>query len=141
MKGVARFFVDHSRYDLEYFFSQIPLQQTSWYEDFRSNGWSGIMNRFKDYNIWYFIFLIASMVVNFFLLICLFVFIRQKKIDLCVRIILLVMIIYNAMLTGPSGTTRFRLPIYLLMLIAFAVALPIIKMWFKKIIDLRHRSD
>ncbi len=133
MKGIMRFFLDHSRYDMESFFSQIPSQETSWLDSYTANGWKGMINHFKNYNVWYFIYLAISVVANVFLLLCLFIFSKQKNIDACVRIILLVMIIYTALLTGPTGTTRFRLPVYPLLLIAFAAEIPLIQQRIKKV--------
>ena len=69
-----------------------------------------------------------------------FIFIKQKNIDTGVRIILFVMIVYTALLTGPTGTTRFRLPVYLLLLLAFAAAIPAIQQWFRQLIIKRKLS-
>lgn len=140
LKGMLRFFTDHSRYDIDSFFSRSPLQTLTWFEDYTDSGRNGIINHFKNYNIWYLIYLAVSVLVNAFLLFCLFVFIKQKNIDASVRIILFVMIFYTALLTGPTGTTRFRLPVYLLLLIAFAAAMPVIQQWFRQLIFKRKLS-
>ncbi len=140
LKGMLRFFTNHSRYDMDSFFSQTPLQTSSWYDDYTASGWKGPISHFKDFNSWYLIYLAVSILVNTFLLICLFVFVKQKNIDIAVRIILFSIIIYTAFLTGPTGTTRFRLPVYLLLLIAFAVALPVIQSWFKQLFFKRKLS-
>ncbi len=140
LKGMLRFFTDHSRYDMDSFFSQTPLQTSSCYVDYTANGWKGLVSHFKNYNGWYLVYLVISILVNTLLLICLFVFVKQKNIDIAVRIILFSIIIYTAFLTGPTGTTRFRLPVYLLLLIAFAVAQPVIQSWFKQLFLKRKLS-
>ncbi len=137
MKGVMRFFLDHSRYDIESFFYQIPSQETSWWDSYTANGWKGMINHFKNYNMWNIIYLSLSVLVNAFMILSLFVFIRKKNIDAGIRIILFIIIIYTALLTGPTGTTRFRLPIYPLLLIAFAAAIPVIMQWCKRFMRFR----
>ncbi len=132
LKGVMRFFIDHSRYDLEYYFSTIAQQPTSWYDDYRANGWSGLQKHFQNFSILFFIYLIFSMMINALLLACLFVFSKLKSIDYVTRIFLVAMIMYTALLTGPTGTTRFRLPVYLLLLLTYAIAFPLVKQWLSK---------
>ena len=131
-KGIVKFFTDHSRYDIESFFSQVPAQVNSWQQDFKLNRWTGLFNHFKTYNLFYLFYLFLSMVINAFVLFCLFLFAKQKSISLHIRIALVLMIIYTALLTGPTGTTRFRLPVFPLLLLSFAVVLPIVQQWIKK---------
>jgi len=138
-KGVARFFLDHSRYDMEYFFSTIAPQQSSWQNELAANGWSGLLNRFKGFNFFYFGYLIVSILVNALLLLGVLIFSRQKTIPVAIRIALVLMLLYTAILTGPSGTTRFRLPVYFLLIFAWGIALPVAKEWCSKHLLLKHK--
>jgi len=48
----------------------------------------------------------------------LFLFLFKKQIDLKIRVIIFIIIIYIALITGPMSASRFRLPVYPLMLFA-----------------------
>lgn len=124
LKGIVRYFTDHSRYDFESFFSHIPDENNSLKEEVSSNGFRGFFDQLHKYGLGYFSYLALSVIVNLILFVSLFIFMRQKNIEAAVRFFLFFMIIYVALLTGPTGTTRFRLPVYPLQLIAFSIVIP-----------------
>ena len=135
IKGVANFFLDHSRYDLESFSGNIPAENiTGWRKTYNKDGWKGVIAYITSFNPFYYTYLLISMFVNLILLIGLFHFARMKEIPLPIRLVILFLIFYVAIMTGMTGTTRFRLPVFLLIVIANSIV------WGQKYFLIKSKS-
>lgn len=123
-KGIFNFFTDHSRYDIESFTGDIPKEnQRGWRERYQKEGLYGVSNYFSSLNPFYYAYLLISMIINLLLLFGLFRFAFRKEIPLYCRLTFLSFIFYVALLSGMTGTTRFRLPVFLLIVVVNMVAL------------------
>jgi hypothetical protein len=122
IKGMVRFFLDPGRFDMSNFFG---LEKKD------SRGFLYYQNKYGSFTAVKMIIneqhpalLIAMLMVLFFNIIktlLLFIFVLQKKIPLLVRIIVSVLILYLAFVTGPLGASRFAMPL-LPVVIAFGIA-------------------
>jgi hypothetical protein len=116
VKGTFLFFIDHSGYDLATF-AGIQHRETGWMQQ-SGNGMKGIINYIHEVGLLFLLFLLLSIIVNV-ILACRFMrFIFDKTIDLTIKFFIATPVLYVAVLTGMSGTTRFRLPVFLLIVIA-----------------------
>lgn len=118
-KGVLRFFIDTGRWELNHYFN------SSTNADGSKNEGNG-----KSINLPYEIYCI---IFNVILAAGLFVFVFNKKIDYRDRRIIAGVILYCAILTGPSASARFRIPLFPLQLICWGILITEI--------DRRHRSN
>ena len=118
LKGMFNFFVDHSRYDMESFAGNIPDEKSlGWHATYKQEGLSGLVNYVIEKDPFYYSYLFISMLINLILLIGLFLFTFNKQNPFYLRLIIMTFILYTAILTGMTGTTRFRLPVFLLIII------------------------
>jgi hypothetical protein len=121
-KGFLNFFIDHSRYDLEFFFGVKPNERNGLLWHYRQRGINGVVDYILTFNPLYSFYLILSVLINLLLLAGFVLFIFDKKADIEKRIILSSFVLYVAVMTGMSGTTRFRMPVFLLLLAANAIS-------------------
>lgn len=122
-KGIINFFIDHSRYDMESFSGKIPEEnQAGWHSAFKQDGLKGIVHYVSGINFFYFIYLLLSIIVNFILFIGLFRFAALKEIPLQRRFVILSFIFFVAFFTGITGSSRFRVPVFLLIVAANVVS-------------------
>ncbi len=107
LKGLARFFIDGGRWDLDAWtmgWEQAgkPIDQVEWTI---SNGikivWVGL-----------------SMLFNLFLLFTCAAIVVNKRMTLSEKLVVLLPIVLIAVMTGASGTSRFRVPVFPFQLVA-----------------------
>jgi hypothetical protein len=123
IKGILLFFVDHSRYDIAAFCGQKSDTGPGITTAFRERGITGTIKYLEGFNAFYLIYLIASMIFNATLLTGMIRFCFLKYQPLYVRLLIAGTILYVALLTGMTGTTRFRMPVFLLLLAANSITL------------------
>jgi hypothetical protein len=122
IKGMVRFFFDPGRFDMSNFFGL---------EKKVTRGFLYYQNKYGSFRALKLIIneqhpclLTAMLVVTFFNIlkvILLFLFVFEKKIHLLARIIVSLLILYLAFVTGPLGASRFAMPL-LPVIIAFGIA-------------------
>lgn len=117
-KGFFNFFIDHSRYDIDQFAGKAQAKNSGLKDAWKNSGWKGVAEWINSANPIYFIYLTLSMFFHFILLVGLLRFCLISKIPVASRLLIAGTIIYVALLTGMTGTTRFRMPVFLLLLIA-----------------------
>ena len=125
IKGVFRFFLDHGRWDLYTFLTGVNLEQTSstsLQKSYNENGLMGATNYIYSFPKVIIGYLLLVFFMNIILLISFIRFLFLKEITKTIRIIIAVMVLYLALLTGPTGSARFRVPVYPLLLVTFAVS-------------------
>ncbi len=118
IKGFSNFFIDHSRYDIDLISGKSPLKNSGWKAAWKMSGWKGVVDWINSLNPVYFIYLTLSIIFNIILLLGLIRFCFIAKIPIALRLFIAGSIIYVALLTGMTGATRFRMPVFLLILFA-----------------------
>lgn len=109
LSGMFRFFVGHPRWDLEAF-SYGSLNEVNSYQlsfDFKS--------------LTYSVYLFSCALVGFILLIAFLKFIFSRHISYSLRGCISSIVIYFAIVTGPSASTRFRLPVFPVLMATFCI--------------------
>lgn len=114
MKGLIRFFLDTGRWEIRnYFQPDIHWQSL--------NDAGGSVEYLKQWSTAAIAYQIYCVVINLLLIYALIRFAFNKTIDFRDRRILLGVMLYLAVLTGPSASSRFRLPAFPLQLVAWGV--------------------
>lgn len=113
LKGIARFFIWHSRWDVSNFIRGKEVDAVA--GSFSSDDVT-IQSRWLAY----FVF---SLVLNLAVLFAFVKFVFNKKVNLSIRSALAILIIYMAIVTGPSASARFRLPIFPLLVVTFVITM------------------
>ncbi len=124
LKGVFRFFLDHGRWDLYTFFTGVNLDQntiTTLQKSFDSGGISSATSYIISFPKAIVAYLLLVFIMNLLLFIYFMRFLFNKYISKSIRIALALMVFYLAILTGPTGSARFRVPIYPILLVSFAI--------------------
>lgn len=122
-KGIFLFFVDHSRYDLETISGKQLSEANGFMEHYKRSGWNGIVDYINHLNFFYLLYLFIAMLFNALLLFGLIRFTMLYQQPLFLRLVITGFILYLAVITGMTGTTRFRLPVFPLLLTANLIAL------------------
>ena len=109
LSGMFRFFVGHPRWDLEAF-SYGSLNEVNSYQ----------LN-FEFKSLTYSVYLFSCALVGFILLIAFLKFIFSRHISYSLRGCIASIVIYFAIVTGPSASTRFRLPVFPVLMATFCI--------------------
>jgi hypothetical protein len=109
LSGMFRFFVGHPRWDLEVF-SYGSLNEVNSYQ---------LSFEFKS--LTYSVYLFSCALVGFILLIAFLKFIFSRHISYSLRGCIASIVIYFAIVTGPSASTRFRLPVFPVLMATFCI--------------------
>jgi hypothetical protein len=109
LSGIFRFFVGHPRWDLEAF-SYGSLNEVNSYQ---------LSFEFKS--LTYSVYLFSCALVGFILLIAFLKFIFSRHISYSLRGCIASIVIYFAIVTGPSASTRFRLPVFPVLMATFCI--------------------
>ena len=117
LKGMVNFFLDPGRFDLYQFFGwqEEGFQGLLYY--FSKDGYVGIFNFLREQPMVPAFSLVSVMIWNLLLLLALLNFMFLKKVPWEIRLLTLLMIGYICAATGPLGASRFKLPIYPLMVL------------------------
>jgi hypothetical protein len=114
IKGMLRFFMDTGRWELRNYFQL----QISWQSLGEAGGSAQYLKQWSPSAI---VYQIYCVIINLLLLYALIRFAFNKIVDFRNRRILIGVILYLALLTGPSASSRFRLPAFPLQLVAWGV--------------------
>jgi hypothetical protein len=109
LSGMFRFFVGHPRWDLEAFRCGSLNEVNSYQLNFE----------FKS--LTYSVYLFSCALVGFILLIAFLKFIFSSHISYSLRGCIASIVIYFAIVTGPSASTRFRLPVFPVLMATFCI--------------------
>jgi hypothetical protein len=109
LSGIFRFFVGHPRWDLEAF-TYGSLNEVNSYQ---------LSFEFKS--LTYSVYLFSCALVGFILLIAFLKFIFSRHISYSLRGCIASIVIYFAIVTGPSASTRFRLPVFPVLMATFCI--------------------
>lgn len=111
LKGVAGFFLDPGRFDLVNFL-QIPSGgEDGLLYQLNQGGIKGALG-FMLKHTWGLLFIIATvLLVNLIKLILFVFFVFQRRVNIQIKGIIVLTILYIALLTGPLGASRFMMPV------------------------------
>jgi hypothetical protein len=110
LKGTINFFIDPGRFDL-YNFLQIE-SSVSLLKLYHQHGFKAIFYIFKEIPLTLLVYLSAMSVINILFLGAVIYFIITPNRNRFYKMFLLTVCLYVALLTGPIGASRFRLPIF-----------------------------
>ena len=114
-RGIINFFIDPGRFDIYNFLQYEHSHNLS--KLFNQYGYKNIFLIIKEMPFIIIIYFIVMILLNILLFISLINFYFVKNIDIFVKIFILILVLYVAIMTGPLGASRFRLPIYPLLLL------------------------
>jgi hypothetical protein len=127
-KGIFNFFTDHGRFDIYSFFSLPPEENMNGLYWFYSNyGIKGVQKYISQFPIGLIIYLPIIALINIFISLCFILFLFNPKIPLEVRLSAILFVFYLAVITGPIGAARFRMPIYPILLFTLPFGFDILK--------------
>jgi len=109
--GIMKFFLGHSRWDVSYFLNGKEP------DSFNSNSTS---NDITISNSWM-IYFVFSIIVNVIVLLAFLKFLLDKGLPIKLRGCIGSIVLYLAVATGPSAASRFRLPVFPVLTVTFAV--------------------
>ena len=117
LKGMLNFFMDPGRFDLYHFFG---LQKTDFkglLYYFSRDGYRGVFRFLQDQPTVPAFTLVLVMAWNALLLVSLFNFIFIRQISWEIRVLGLFLVFYVCAVTGPLGASRFKVPVYPLLVL------------------------
>ena len=130
-KGIFNFFIDHGRFDLYCFFSMPPKENMNgiaYY--YQQDGINGAVQYLKQFPLLLLIYLPLICLVNLFITICFILFLFNRKISFEIRMAAFVFVFYLAIITGPIGAARFRMPVYPILLFTLPFGMEKFKSFF-----------
>jgi hypothetical protein len=114
--GMFNLMLDPGRFDL-YHFLQLPKEQKKGlFHQLNRDGYGAIKEYLSSISWPVFLTLLLVGLWNVLVFLSLLFFVFNRKIPLFVRMLLLILIGYIVMLTGPVGASRFKVPLYPLLL-------------------------
>ena len=116
-KGMVNFFLDPGRFDLYHFFGLEEGEFHGLLFYFSRDGYAGIFQFIKEQPPLPATSLILIMVWNGLLLLGLLNFLFLKRVPWEIRLLVLLMVGYICAATGPLGASRFKIPIYPLLVL------------------------
>ena len=122
-RGMINFFLDPSRYDLYNFLP--PLQtktEFSFFNEWRLHGFAGIANYITKLPIGLTIYMGLIFIVNLITTAGLIFYVFCRKYSLILRFFIALLIVYISAASGPIGCSRFKEPVYLLIVFATVFA-------------------
>ncbi len=127
-KGVFNFFVDHGRFDMYCFFAEPTTENmngATYY--FSRDGIKGMQDYLSQFPLGLLIYLPIITLVNLLIALCFLLFLFNNKVSFEVRITALIFILYLALITGPIGASRFRMPVYPILLFTLPLGIATMK--------------
>lgn len=121
LRGSVFLFIDPGRYDLYHF---LRLEKRVGFLSYVSRyGFRGIFIMLRELPVAAILYLILMLLFNMIILISLIVFTFMPGIKPVFKLMFLLIIIYIAVMTGPVGASRHRIPVlpYLVLTIAFSI--------------------
>jgi hypothetical protein len=121
-KGVIAFFIDPGRFDIYHFFDIEEKHQAGLMHQIQINGLSAIIIYLKQAPVLILCLLAINFCWNILVLSALVYFLISKTIPFQFRSLIFVFVFYIAAATGPVGVSRYRVPVYPLMMIGVLFA-------------------
>ena len=109
LSGMFRFFAGHPRWDLESFY----LGEVNVMKPYQSDSRLALFS--------YYAYLITCSIMGLIVLIAFLKFIFSRHISYSLRGCIASIVIYFAIVTGPSASTRFRLPVFPVLMATFCI--------------------
>ncbi|MBD3291216.1 hypothetical protein GF337_20610 [candidate division KSB1 bacterium] len=110
LKGTITFFIDPGRFDL---FNFLQLDsEISMLELYQQHGFKSIFHVFEEIPFTLLMYLGFMTIVNLAFLLAFILFVCKPNESRIYKIFPITMILYVAILTGPIGASRFRLPVF-----------------------------
>ena len=109
LKGIFNFFAGHPRWDLESFY----LGEVNVMKPYQSDSRLALFS--------YYAYLITCSIMGLIVLIAFVKFIFSRHISYSLRGCIASIVIYFAIVTGPSASTRFRLPVFPVLMATFCI--------------------
>ena len=111
--GMINFFIDAGRHDIFSFFTENfrETEQGIVYY-YKNEGFKGVINYLYSFSIFFVLYYVLILIINFILLASVISFIFNKNISAEIRLITILIIFYIAFITGPIGSARFKVAVY-----------------------------
>lgn len=122
IRGLFAFFLDPGRFDAYHYFSIPEIHSPGLMHEMQTDGWSALQKFLHTASIPVFILLAVNFCWNLIMLGLFLYFLTLKKWPLFFRMLTLSWVFYIAVLTGPVGVSRYRVPIFPIMLIGVMCA-------------------
>ncbi|QJX47261.1 hypothetical protein HMJ29_10060 [Hymenobacter taeanensis] len=122
LQGMGNFFLDPGRFDIVYFFG-LPQPKSGLLSQFSQQGYSGVGHYLRQLPLGLLAVLLAVALANAGRLLLALRFALNRAYPLQERLLLLGLVLYVAVLTGPLGASRFVVPVLPLLLAAAALGL------------------
>lgn len=117
-KGFVNFFLDPGRFDVSMYFNTVNAYEESLQNIYLNEGYFGILKYIFRLNPVILIYMIMIILVNIFFAAAIINFIFIKRIDINLRIYILLIIVYIAVLSANYAALRYKLPLYPFLLIS-----------------------
>lgn len=117
LKGMVNFFLDPGRFDIASFTGYQNEAATGFYKAFSKSGYKGIINQLNMPNIAGLILPITLLLINLLIAFGFFIgLLFGLRFGTIWVLVLSLIILYVAFITGPVGASRFRVPVYPLLI-------------------------
>lgn len=118
LKGGINFLVDPGRFDLQNYFGFKNSETKGMLYYYSKYGYRGVFSYLKEQSLFLVLTLIIILLFNLLKFLGLVFFFANKKVKVELRILIFILVGYIVLATGPSGASRFAMP--LLPIIIFA---------------------
>ncbi len=118
IKGVVAFFLDPGRFDMYHFFAIEENGTIGLMHEIQTHGPDAMMNYLKQAPVFVLLLLLLNFCWNIGVVLAFGYFLMRKMIYPEYKILVFVFVFYIAAATGPVGVSRYRVPIYPLLMIA-----------------------
>jgi hypothetical protein len=109
---MLNFFIDPGRYDIEQFFPPENVIKMSFFHQLREKGIPGIIEYVQKMPVLKISLMALIMIWNALVLLSLVFFAFNRKIDPLIRFLIILIVVYVCVLTGPMGDSRFKMAVY-----------------------------
>lgn len=116
-KGALDFFVGHSRWDVNMFFNGKEPSPSGLFPVLNNNN-EKVIEPLSYLEIFYYSF---SMIINAIVFLAFVYFLFMWRIPRRIRGCIGVFVLYIVLATGPSASSRFRMPVFPILMIVFAI--------------------
>ena len=125
LKGMINFFTDGGRWELEHIFNDDREQtgKISWAQSIRSQDLSAIRSITSSWPVWVLPYYLLSVITTLICLTGCIFWLFQKYSSRSTRILFAGVLLYFAVITGPSASARFRMPVHLITVITTLIVL------------------
>ena len=116
LKGICNFFLDPGRFDIQNFSGFTRTKDKGLLYHYSKSGYRGIISYIKKQSVFLLLLLMLILFFNFLKLLGFILLFFNKKANIETRIFIFALVGYIALATGPSGASRFALPLLPLMI-------------------------